>query len=67
MIDPLDTLADIWRDLRCGFFFWEEGSNIMKEEAVFEWKMHFHIHWSGHIVDSLRAINSLIESHDINE
>ena len=62
-----DALADVWRDLKCGFIYWEKGSNLMKEEAVFKWKMDFHIHWSGHVVDSLRAINSLIENNDLVE
>ncbi len=60
-----DALADIWRDLKCGFLYWERGSNTMKEQAIFEWRMHFHLHWSGHVVDSLRAINSIVEYHDI--
>lgn len=58
-----DDLADIWRDLKNGLMHWPDATASIQREIVWEWKFHFHGHWSSHVVDALRAINSLIETH----
>jgi hypothetical protein len=59
-----DDLADIWRDLTNGLTDWNGASQ--SPEVV--WKLHFdfHWHWSSHLVDALRTIDSLAEYYEVD-
>lgn len=49
-----DDLADIYRDLQCGLMYWAEQR---RDEAVFQWRMHYWHHWGAHLVDAIRCIH----------
>lgn len=52
-----DDLADIYRDLIEGLYFYDRSDLI---EAVWEWKFQFNIHWGAHLVGAQRAIHSYL-------
>ncbi len=60
-----DDLADIWRDLKNGLLHWDGGPG--SSEIVWQWRFHFHGHWSDHMAAALRTINWLIEDYDVAE
>lgn len=48
-----DDFADIYRDLKYGLDVFNAGH---LEEAVWEWKFNYTIHWGHHLLDAQRAI-----------
>jgi len=54
--DLVDDLSDIAADLRNGMIEYDAGRF---GNAVFEWKFGFDNHWGQHIIDALRALNSV--------
>lgn len=52
--DICEDLADIYRDLKEGLFYWEKGQ---KQDAVFCWKFAFGVHWGRHATGALRALH----------
>ncbi len=51
--DLADDLTDIYRNLRDGLKYFDEGD---PDEAVWQWKFSFGIHWGRHATSALRAI-----------
>ncbi|GGN07013.1 hypothetical protein GCM10009721_38370 [Terrabacter tumescens] len=51
-----DDLADIWHDLRAGLSL--VGGPPTVDNAVWEWRFHFEIHWGRHAVEALRAVHA---------
>lgn len=49
-----DDLADIRRDLARGLALFEAGR---VEEAVWQWRFDFWIHWGAHLVSAQRALH----------
>lgn len=52
--DICDDLADIYRDLKNGLTFWENGEH---QNAAFQWKTSFGFHWGRHATSALRALH----------
>lgn len=50
-----DDLSDIYRDLKDGLVLYKKGKIT---EAVWEWKLHFDIHWGAHLTGAQRAIHN---------
>jgi Domain of unknown function (DUF5063) len=55
--DLADDLADIYRDLKAGLNLFNRGYT---REAVWEWKLHFNIHWGRHASSALYALHCYI-------
>ena len=50
-----DDLSDIYRDVKEGLLLYEDGKT---EEAIWEWRFNFTIHWGAHLTGAQRAIHS---------
>lgn len=57
MGDLADDLADIYRDLKAGQDLYNKGH---ANEAAWEWKLHFNIHWGRHATSALHALHAYI-------
>ena len=62
-----DDLADIWRDLKVGLIHWQTDSAETRQDVNWQWRFHFQVHWSYHVVDALRALNAIAESYGARE
>lgn len=49
-----DDVVDVYRDIRRGLTFWENGDLA---DAVWEWRLSFESHWGDHAIDALRALH----------
>jgi hypothetical protein len=54
MGDICDDLADMYRDLKNGLFYWDKGE---RQNAVFQWKTSFGFHWGRHATSALRVLH----------
>ncbi|MFL6374347.1 MAG: DUF5063 domain-containing protein [Pyrinomonadaceae bacterium] len=52
-----DDLSDIWRDVKEGLLLYESGEF---EEAVWEWRFNYEIHWGRHLLGAQYAIYSYL-------
>ena len=50
-----DDLSDIWRDLKQGLLLYDSG-NV--EEAIWQWRFNYEIHWGRHLLGAEYAIHS---------
>ena len=50
-----DDLTDIYRDLKEGLILFDSGEI---DEALWEWRFNFQIHWGQHLTCAQRAIHS---------
>lgn len=50
-----DDLADIYQNIKYGLLLFEAGHI---EEAIWEWKFNFNIHWGRHLVNAQSVIYS---------
>ena len=50
-----DDLSDIYRDLKEGLLLYGDGKI---EEAIWEWRFNFTIHWGAHLTGAQRVINA---------
>jgi len=57
--DLADDLADIYRDLHAGLLLYGDGRH---DEAAWEWRFHFEVHWGQHALDALRALHAFSSS-----
>ncbi len=55
MGDIADDLADIYKDLKDGLWYINNGSEL---DAVYYWKFTFGIHWGKHATGALSALHS---------
>ncbi|MBR7747363.1 DUF5063 domain-containing protein [Undibacterium baiyunense] len=53
--DLADDLADIYRDLKAGFWLYDRGH---VKEAVWEWRQSFQTHWGRHATGALYALHA---------
>lgn len=51
-----DDLADVHRDLRRGLAEFDAGRI---DDAVWEWRFSFEVHWGLHAVDAMRVLHRL--------
>lgn len=58
-----ECLNDIYRDLSGGMKLY---NSQRYEDAVWEWKFSFQIHWGTHLTEALHAIHSLIINMDVD-
>lgn len=49
-----DDLADIYRDIKYGLKLFDAG---LQNDAAWEWKFHFEIHWGWHLLGAQRVIH----------
>ena len=49
-----DDVLDIYRDIRRGLTLWDASQT---QNAIWEWRFHFDVHWGDHAVDALRALH----------
>lgn len=56
-----DCLADIYVDLQEGLDLYREGN---LEEAIWEWRFNFLIHWGIHLTEALYAMHWLMRRWD---
>lgn len=49
-----DDVLDIYGDIRRGLALWEASQT---QNAIWEWRFHFDVHWGDHAVDALRALH----------
>lgn len=55
-IAPLaDDLADIYRDVKEGLVLFDRG---LFEEAIWQWRYNFQIHWGRHLTAALTALHA---------
>ncbi len=54
--DLADDFTDIYKDLREGLESFDLGTPKNIEEAVWQWKFLFEMHWGRHATSALRAI-----------
>lgn len=52
-----DDFGDIYKELKTGLMLYEKGH---VNNAFWNWKWSFENHWSYHAVDSMRALNQLM-------
>jgi Domain of unknown function (DUF5063) len=50
-----DDISDIYDELKKGLEL-NETSQSQPEDAIWEWKFSFQIHWGKHVIDALLAI-----------
>ena len=50
-----DDLTDTYQDIKEGLLLFDDGKI---EEAIWEWRFHFQIHWGAHLTGAQRAIHS---------
>ena len=60
--DLADDLADIYRDLKAGLSLYDLGH---RQEAAWEWKSSFHIHWGRHASSALNALHCYAEDEGL--
>jgi len=60
--DVTDDLSDIYRDLKNGLWFYENG---YVTEAIWEWKQSFNTHWGRHAVSLLHALHCFMSDEYI--
>ncbi len=53
--DLADDLADIWRDVKNGLILFDAGHI---PAAVYEWRVHFNMHWGRHAARALYVLES---------
>jgi len=58
MGDVIDDLADIYKDLKEGLWYLEQGS---EDDAVFQWRFSLDVHWSRHIISTMYALHCSTE------
>lgn len=58
-----DDLADIYRDLKQGVSFYQQGDELSQQTAVYLWKLNMRIHAANHCASAVRALSSLIEHY----
>jgi hypothetical protein len=49
-----DDVLDVYRDIRRGLTLWDASQT---QNAIWEWRFHFDVHWGDHAVDALRALH----------
>lgn len=49
-----DDVLDVYSDIRRGLALWDASQT---QNAIWEWRFHFDIHWGDHAVDALRALH----------
>ena len=49
-----DDILDVYRDIRRGLTLWDASQT---QNAIWDWRFHFDIHWGDHAVDALRALH----------
>jgi hypothetical protein len=57
-----DDIADIYRDLAEGRIKWRQGAS---DEAWWQWRFHFTIHWGEHATNALRALHALAADYEL--
>lgn len=60
--DLADDLADIYRDIKEGLGLYEKG---FTQEALWEWKQSFDIHWGRHATSALHSLHAYASDHGI--
>lgn len=51
--DIIDDLSNIYKDLKDGLWYLDQGSKI---DAVFQWRVSLGFHWARHILSAMHAI-----------
>ncbi len=51
--DIIDDLADIYKDLKDGLWYLNQGSEV---DAVFQWRFSLDVHWARHIIGAMYAL-----------
>lgn len=59
-----DDLADVYRDIKEELLLFDAG---YVEEAVWQWRFHFLIHWGQHLTGAQRAIHSYFDQHQLDD
>ena len=54
-----DDIMDIYYDLKRGLLLFESGNQDDIDDAIWDWKFHFQIHWGTHLIDALKALHSI--------
>ncbi|MEO6349241.1 MAG: DUF5063 domain-containing protein [Candidatus Limnocylindrales bacterium] len=62
-----DALETVYSDLFPGVASWVGSSAGGRRTAVWDWQFKFEIIWGHHAIDAIRAIHSLLFTHDIGE
>ena len=57
-----DALADIYGDVKRGLSFYKSGH---MNNAVFEWRLLFMVHWGQHLISAQRAIHDYFADTDL--
>lgn len=57
-----DDLTDIYRDIKAGLIGYEQG---LEDAAIEHWIITFRAHWGMHLVNSLKALQSLLTLRDV--
>ena len=61
--DLADDLASVYGELWSGLQLWRAGRT---EDAVWEWRFSFEVHWSEHATSALRALRTLAFVYDLD-
>jgi hypothetical protein len=59
-----DDLADIYRDIKECLLLFDAGQ---VDEAVWQWRFNFLIHWGHHLTGAQRAIHRYFDNSEFNE
>jgi hypothetical protein len=59
-----DDLADIYRDIKEGLILYDQGK---MDEAAWEWRFNFEIHWGKHLVGAQYAIHEYLSKRYMDE
>lgn len=49
-----DDVLDVYRDVQRGLALWDASQ---MQNAIWEWRFHFEVHWGDHAIDALRALH----------
>ena len=63
--DIADDLADIYRDLKAGLGAWNNGSDALIPDILFEVReVSFRSHWGPHLLSAIRPIHRLLHEKE---
>jgi len=63
--DLLDDIGDIYKDLKRSLTLFNEGTNLAKNTAMWQFKFEFDNHWSDHCISALYALHFFIKKMEL--
>jgi hypothetical protein len=62
-----DDFSGIYGDIKGGVVIFRQGSDEYVQQAIWEWKFGFDIHWGRHCISALRTLHQINSSYSLPE